>query len=218
MHYQVRIAGEGDNWLRLELVDVPLSIGNAIRRLIINEVPTMAVEEVLVIENTSNLTNEILTHRISLIPFVTDLDNYVLPELCDCGSNLGCDKCSVRFSLRCTATNEVLTVYSSDLVRESGSEGVKPTSGEFQIVKLAPGQSVELELYVRLGKGRRHAKWQSGVATLYEEDGKRMLYVESFGQLPPRRMLLEALKIFEGSIAKLGEGLEKVIGSGGGAG
>lgn len=114
---------------RLELVDVPLSMGNAIRILIINEVPTMAVEEVLVIENTSNLTNEVLTHCISLIPFVTDLDNYVLPEQCDCESNLGCDKRSVRFSLRCTATNEVLTVYSSDLVRESGSEGVKPTSG-----------------------------------------------------------------------------------------
>ncbi len=218
MHYQVRIAGEGENWLRLELLDVPLSMGNAIRRLILNEVPTMAVEEVLVIENTSILTNEVLTHRISLIPFVTDLDNYVLPEDCDCGSNLGCDKCSVRFSLRSAAANEMLTVYSSELVRESGSDIVKPISGEFQIVKLAPGQSVELELYVRLGKGRRHAKWQPGIATLYEEDGKRVLYVESFGQLPPRRILLEAAKIFEESVTELENSLEKVIGNGGGEG
>ncbi|GBC70816.1 hypothetical protein HRbin02_00587 [Candidatus Calditenuaceae archaeon HR02] len=218
MHYQVRIAGEGENWLRLELVSVPLSMGNAIRRLIINEVPTMAVEEALVIENTSILTNEVLTHRISLIPFVTDLDNYVLPEECDCGSNLGCDRCSVRFSLRCAATNEVLTVYSSDLVRESGSEVVRPTSGEFQIVKLAPGQNVELELYVRLGKGKKHAKWQPGIATLYEEDGRRVLYVESFGQLPPRRILLEAVKIFEENVTELENSLEKVIGSGGGEG
>jgi len=211
VHYQIRIAGEGDNWLRLELVDVPLSMGNAIRRFIINEVPTMAVEEVLVIENTSHLTNEVLTHRISLIPFTTDLDNYVLPEKCDCGSKLGCERCSVRFSLRASATKEVLTVYSADLVRESGSERVAPMSGDFQIVKLAPGQSVELELYVRLGKGKKHAKWQSGIATLYEEDGKRILYVESFGHLPPRRMLLEAVKLFEESVTELGGSLEKVV-------
>lgn len=211
MSYQVRIDGEGENWIRLALLGVPISLGNALRRFIINEVPTMAVEEVLVIENTSILTNEMLAHRISLIPFTTDLDNYLLPEKCDCGSALGCEKCSVRFSLRSAASREVVTVYSTDLVRESGSDKVAPISGDFQIVKLAPGQRVELELYVRLGKGKRHAKWQSGIATLYDEDGSKMLYVESFGQLPPRRMLLEAAKIFEESVADLKESLERVI-------
>ncbi|MCS7146494.1 MAG: DNA-directed RNA polymerase subunit D [Nitrososphaerota archaeon] len=218
MDYRVKLEGEGEKWLRLELVDVPLSLANAVRRLIINEVPTMAVEEVLVIENTSALTNEVLAHRISLIPFTTDLDNYVLPERCDCGSSLGCEKCSVRFSLRSMADKEVVSVYSSDLIRESGSEKVAPVSGDFQIVKLAPGQRVELELYVRLGKGKRHAKWQAGIATLYEEGGKRLLYVESFGQLPARRILLEAVKIFEESLAELSASLEKVVADGGGEG
>ncbi|MEM0444900.1 MAG: DNA-directed RNA polymerase subunit D [Nitrososphaerota archaeon] len=211
MSNKVKIAGEGENWLRVELVDMPLSVGNALRRIIINEVPTMAVEEVLVIENTSVLANEVLAHRISLIPFVTDIDNYVLPEKCDCGSALGCDKCSVRFSLRRTSKEEVETVYAADLLRESGSEKVAPISGDFQIVKLAPGQSVELELYVRLGKGKKHAKWQSGIATLYEEDGRRMIYVESFGFLPPRRMVLEATKIFEEMVAELKENIAKVV-------
>lgn len=211
MRNKVRLVGEGENWLRLELVDVPLSMGNAIRRMIVNEVPTMAVEEVLVIENTSILSNEVLTHRISLIPFTTDLNNYVLPEKCDCGSTLGCDKCSVRFSIRRAATKVIETVYSSDLLRESGSEKVAPVSGDFQIVKLAPGQSVELELYVRLGKGKRHAKWQSGIATLYEEDGKKTLYVESFGFLPPRQMVIEAAKIFEEIVTELKESIAKVM-------
>jgi len=215
---KVKLSAEGENWIRIELVDTPISLGNALRRIIINEVPTMAVEEVLVIENSSVLTNEVLAHRISLIPFKTDLDNYVLPERCDCGSALGCEKCSVRFSLRHAAGKEITTVYSSDLLRESGSGVVAPVSGDFQIVKLAPGQRVELELYVRLGRGRDHSKWQPGIATLYEEDGRRILYVESFGQLPPRRIVREAVKIFEESVSELKEEMEKVTGDAGGEG
>ena len=212
MPYQIRVDGEGEDWVRLELGDVPHSLGNALRRMIINEVPTMAVEEVLVIENTSVMTHEVLAHRISLIPFTTDLENYVLPEDCDCGSQLGCPRCSVRYSLRKSASGGVVTVYSSDLQLESGSERVRPTSGEFPLVKLADGQSVELELYVRLGKGKKHAKWQAGLATFYEEGGKKFLYVESFGFLPPRMMVLEAAKIFEEIVRRLNDDVVASIG------
>ncbi len=212
MPYRVRIAGEGTDWLRLELEGVPTSLGNALRRLVINEVPTMAVEEVLVIENTSVMVNEVLAHRISLIPFTTDLENYVMPEECDCGSQLGCSRCSVRFSLRKSAQGGPVTVYSSDIQRESGSESVRPVSGDFQIVRLAENQSVELELYVRLGKGKRHAKWQSGIATLYDEDDKKYLYVESFGFLPPRIMTLAAAKIFEENVKRLTDSVVAAVG------
>ena len=152
----------GDNWIRLELSDeLPTPVANALRRAIINEIPTMAVEEVLVIENSSAMPNEILAHRISLIPFISDIDNYNLPEECTCGSKLGCEKCVVRFVLRAEAGEETVTVYSRDMAPEKPDTKVAPISGDFPIVTLAPGQRVELELYVRLGKGRKHAKWQS---------------------------------------------------------
>jgi len=200
---QISILESLDDRVKVLLRDVPLSVGNALRRLIINEVRVMAVEEVLVIENTSSMANEILTYRISLIPFVSDIDNYVLPEECNCGNRLGCSRCVARFSLRAEAVDKPYTVYSRDIQPEVGSEIIRPVSGDFPIVKLSPGQRIELELYVRLGRGRQHAKWQPGVSTLYEGDGGRVLYVESFGFMPPRRMILEAAKIFEESINKL---------------
>jgi len=190
-----RLAGqEADEWLRVELMNTPVSLANSLRRAILNEVPTMAVEEVLVIENSSAMTNEVLAHRISLVPFVSDIDRYKLQEACDCGSRLGCERCVVRYVLRAEAGESVVTVYSRDLEPENPSTTVVPVSGDIPLVTLAPGQRIELELYVRVGKGKRHAKWQSGIATLYNEEDKLFLYVESFGFLSPRRMLVEAVK------------------------
>jgi DNA-directed RNA polymerase subunit D len=170
----------------------------------------MAVEEVLVIENTSPLPNEILAHRISLIPFRSDIDNYNQPEECTCNSRLGCDKCVVRYVLRAEATDSPITVYSRDMIPEKPNTNVAPVNGDIPIVVLPRGERVEMELYVRVGKGMKHTKWQSGLATLYEEDGRQYLYIESFGFLTVKKMLLEAVKIVRKRVAELGERLEEV--------
>lgn len=205
---QARLLEEDEKSVKLELSDVPLSVANAVRRFTINEVPTMAVEEILVIENTSPMPNEVLAHRISLIPFTSDIDRYVAPEECDCGSRLGCERCVVRYMLRAEAREEPITVYSGDLVPEDPNTTVKPVSPKIPIVKLAPGQRVEMELYVRVGRGRKNAKWQAAVSSLYEDsEGKRMLYVESIGFLPPKRVLIEAAKVLK----KKSEELERTL-------
>ncbi len=214
MGMEVKVLKADEKSLEIELRGFPLSLANALRRHLINEVPTMAVEEVMIIENTSSMYNEVLAHRISLIPFKTDLDHFVLPEECDCGNRLGCEKCVVRFSLRAKATSGVITVYSRDMIRETGTEVVEPVSGDFPIVKLAPGQAIELELYVRLGTGKKHAKWIPGIATLYDgPEGSRVLYFESFGFLPPARAVVEAAKIFEKRTGELEQVLTEAIGN-----
>lgn len=203
----MNIVSRTEESVTVDVSDIPHYLANAMRRMVIQEVPTMAVEEVLVIENTSPLTNEVLSHRISLIPFITDLDNYNLPEECSCQSRLGCEKCVVRFVLHAEAVDKIVTVYSRDIQAETPSGNVRPFSGDIPVTVLAPGQRVELELYVRLGRGRKHSKWQSGIATLYEEDGRKYLYVESFGFLPPDRIVAESVKIV---VRKIGE-LENVF-------
>ncbi len=202
---------EGEESIRVDVTEIPVSIANAIRRAVINDVPTMAVEEVLVIENTSPLPNEILSHRISLIPFKSDIDNYNLPEKCACNSRLGCEKCVVRYVLRAEAGDTPHTVYSKDMIPEKPDAKVIPVNGEIPILVLPPGERVELELYVRLGKGDKHAKWQSGLATLYEEGGRRYLYVESFGFLPAKRILKEALKSVKSNLNEFARNLEMML-------
>jgi DNA-directed RNA polymerase subunit D len=202
----VRLLESNGKSMKIEFEGVPLAVANAIRRLIISEVPTMAVEEVLIIENSSGMTNEVLAHRISLIPFVSDIDRYVPPEECTCGSKLGCEKCVVRYVLKAEAGDQPITVCSRDMVPEDPNTTVIPVSGNIPIVKLAPGEKIELELYVRVGKGKKHAKWQPGIATLYESKesaDKRILFVESFGFLEPKRMVLEAIKILNKKVSNL---------------
>ncbi|MDW8084483.1 MAG: DNA-directed RNA polymerase subunit D [Candidatus Caldarchaeum sp.] len=207
----MKIVSEDVESITLDVTDVPQPLVNAIRRMIIREVPTMAVEEVLIIENSSVMTNEVLAHRISLIPFITDLDNFNVAEECNCQSRLGCEKCVVRFVLRAEAVNEPITVYSRDIQPEKHGLVVAPFNGDIPVVALAPGQKIELELYVRLGRGKKHTKWQSGIATLYEENGRRYLYVESFGFLPPRRMVLEAAKIVKTRVHEMAQGLKELM-------
>ncbi|MEM1976749.1 MAG: DNA-directed RNA polymerase subunit D [Nitrososphaerota archaeon] len=202
----VKLLEEDEKSVKLLLSGVPLAVANAIRRMAINEVPTMAIEEVLIIENSSSMPNDVLVHRISLIPFTSDIDRYVPPEECGCGKRLGCERCAVRFVLRAEAKDEPITVYSGDIVPEEETS-VKPVSPRIPIVKLGPGQKIELELYVRVGRGSKHAKWQAAIATLYEpEDGgkdERILYVESIGFLPPKRILVEAAKALEKKVLEL---------------
>ena len=213
----IRLLEEDEKSVKVMLSDTPLAVANALRRFAINEVPTMAVEEILIIENSSSMPNDVLAHRISLIPFISDIDRYVAPEECGCGNRLGCERCAVRFVLRAEAKDEPITVYSGDMIPEDESTKVKPVSPKIPIVKLAPGQKIEMELYVRVGRGRKHAKWQAAIASLYEPKEKtkrdeRVLYVESIGFLPPKRILVEAAKALEKKVSEFEklfvEGLE----------
>ena len=54
--------------LKFELLNTELSVANALRRIIIGEVMTMAIEIVEVEENTSALNDEFIAHRIGLVP------------------------------------------------------------------------------------------------------------------------------------------------------
>jgi DNA-directed RNA polymerase subunit D len=142
--------------LIIEGVDVPFM--NALRRIMLAEVPSMAIDEIVVLENSSILHDEILAHRLGLIPLKTDLDAYNLPEECPCKSEFGCNLCRVTLTLDVEATDTVRTVYSGDLV--SNNPDITPVSDKIPIVKLAPDQKIRLEAYARLGKGKEHAKWQ----------------------------------------------------------
>jgi len=142
--------------LLVEGVDVPFM--NALRRIAIAEVPCMAIDEVVIIENSSILQDEIIAHRLGLIPLKTDLDSYNLPEKCSCKSELGCNLCRVTLTLDVESKEGTRTVHSSEL--ESENPDIVPVSDKIPIIKLAKEQRLRLEAYARLGKGKKHAKWQ----------------------------------------------------------
>jgi DNA-directed RNA polymerase subunit D len=163
---EIKIANKTDLSLRLIVEDVDTAFMNSLRRIMLAEVPSMAIDEVVVIENSSMLHDEMLAHRLGLIPLKTDLDSYNLPEECTCKSELGCNLCRVSLTLDVEAGDSTRTVYSGELVSEN--PGIVPVSDKIPIVKLAPAQKIKLEAYARLGKGEKHAKWQPVAVAAYK--------------------------------------------------
>ena len=155
---EVRIIEKTDLTARLVIEGADTPFVNALRRIMLSEVPSMAIDEVVIIENSSILHDETLAHRLGLIPLKTDLDTYNLPEECPCKSEFGCNLCRVALALEAEATENTTTVYSKDL--HSDNPDIIPVSDKIPIVKLAPEQKIRLEAYARLGKGKDHAKWQ----------------------------------------------------------
>lgn len=162
---EVKVVDKNELSARLIVEGVDAALMNALRRAMVAEVPSMAIDEVVVIENSSMLHDEILAHRLGLIPLVTDLDSYNLPEECSCKSEMGCNLCRVSLTLDVEATESVKTVYSGDLVSENPN--IRPVSERIPIVKLAPDQRLKIEAYARLGKGEKHAKWQPASVCTY---------------------------------------------------
>ena len=173
--------------------NVPRQYVNSLRRLAISEVPTLAIDDVVMLENSSVMHDEAVAHRLGLIPLRTDPGRFVMPHECDCKSTLGCSKCRVLLVLDSEASDKTKVVTSGELVSED--ELVKPVSKDIPIIVLAPNQKLKFEAYARLGTGKDHAKWQPTSAAVVK-DGKDedeiILVLESNGALSAEEVLVSA--------------------------
>ena len=198
--------------MKLLLKGIDRVYANALRRFAISEVPCMAIDEIVIHDNSSVLYDEILAHRLGLIPLTTDLEGYILPQDCDCKTSLGCTKCRVLLVLDAVATDEVKTIYSGDLVSEDTR--VKPYVDNIPIIKLAPSQKIKLEAYAKLGKGRHHAKWQPvTISTLTDtdNDSEFHLTLESTGSLPANEILLQATSILNTKLKDMNQSIQENV-------
>lgn len=157
------------NSIKLILSDMSLAFANAIRRIALADVPSLVIEDVYVLRNTSPLFDEFIAHRLGLIPLKYDAEALELNFRgeCDCGG-IGCNLCTVTLTLsKESDTQSIAVVYSGDLI--SSQEGVEAISPSIPIVKLGPNQALEFECMAQLGTGKEHAKWQPVSAIGYQE-------------------------------------------------
>jgi DNA-directed RNA polymerase subunit D len=155
---KIEVLEKDETNIRIVVRDADVPLMNALRRIGLAEVPAMAIDEIVMIENSSILQDEMIAHRFGLVPLKTDLDDYNLPEDCECKSEFGCSQCRVTLTLNAESTEGTRTVYSGELVSENPS--IVPVAEKIPIIKLAKNQKLKLEAYARLGKGKVHAKWQ----------------------------------------------------------
>lgn len=154
---KVTVLEKTEDALKLRVDEVNPGLMNALRRVIIAETPSMAIEEVVILENQSPLFDEIIAHRLGLVPLKTNYETYVLPSECTC-EGVGCHLCQAGFTMEVEAPEDGYLATTADLKPQDPD--VVPVSDKIPIAKMAKGQRIVVEAYARLGIGQDHAKWQ----------------------------------------------------------
>lgn len=140
---KVTLLSKSDSKIKIMIEDVDVGFVNALRRILISEVPVYAVDHIIVYENTSPLYDEILAHRLGLIPLNTPVN--VTKEV-----TLGIEK------------EGPCVVYSKDIVSED--EIIKPIIPDIPIIKLGDNQKIKIHCIATVGVAKAHAKYQSCLA------------------------------------------------------
>lgn len=205
------------------ICDMQTSLANAIRRSAL-EIPIMAIDEVDIVKNDSALYDEIIAHRLGLIPIKTEK---TIKE--------------TKFKLKEIGPK---TVYSTDIKPDVGIEYKIP------IVILDEGQEFEIVAEARLGKGIEHIKYSPGLIyyrhnidpeiidfVVVDDNGnvsyneeelevKRLnetqknkikkagntneliFNIESWGQIPVKDIFLRAIEVLDKNLEELGKSVK----------
>ena len=179
----IQILTDNDKKISVKLKGVSLLYANALRRICLNGIPIFAIDTVDMIENSSVLADEGISHTLGMVPLKME------PNESDESNS------RVMLVLDSGNTEVVKTVTTAEL--ESKDQVVKPISKQIPIVHLAPGQRIKLEAYARLGRGTEHAKWNSAnisVLTNTDKDDEYILTVETTGSLEPKQIILSGIE------------------------
>jgi DNA-directed RNA polymerase subunit D len=202
---KIEILDKSNDIIKFSVEGIKPSFANALRRIMISEIPTMAIEWVDFKKNDSALYDELLAHRLGLIPLTYDKKAYKLPEECK-DASVKDAQCFAKLKLN---KKGPCVVYSGDL--ESEDESVKPVFDKIPIVELLEGQEIELIAYARLGYGREHIKWQGAVVGYsIDDNGKITFEVESCSGLKPEEIVLMATEVFEKKLKEFKTQLSKL--------
>lgn len=185
--FEIDISFISERVANFDLVNIDTAIANAFRRIMIAEVPSVAAEMVYIFNNTSVIQDEVLAHRIGLIPLKVDPDALTWVDPSYDEKERFTDENTIVLSLdvmcsrnphappNSTNPQELYRnshIYAKDLKFEPQGRQldifkdnpVRPADPDILIAKLRPNQEISLRAHCILGVGCDHAKF-SPVAT-----------------------------------------------------
>lgn len=171
---EIEIVEIADRKCRFVLKNSTPALANALRRTMLSDIPKMAIDTVEFhlgpidvdgkeYESITPLFNEIIAHRLGMVPVPTDYNLFCRKSECSCGGE-GCPSCEIMYSLN---KHGPCTVYSKDL-QPLGSAELKVKDEEIPIVELADGQSVLIYAHAVMGTAKEHVKWQAAFGVGYK--------------------------------------------------
>ena len=147
--FEVEFIESEDDKARFLVRGITPDLANGIRRAMLADVPTLSIDTVRFVENSSVMFDEQIALRLGLVPLTTAEGEFEDGDV-------------VTLALDVEGPD---TAYSGDLV--SSDPMVEPAETEIPIIDLKEGQRLEVEADAVLGSGRDHAKHQGGIAVGY---------------------------------------------------
>lgn len=183
-----------NNRIRIHITDANASEVNSIRRTILSDVPKMAITKVRfeqgtieedgkILESVNVLPDEMLAHRLAMVPIPTYLDEFLFPQDDPNNANKpeeewGSPQSEIIYhcSIKGPSDSESVTVYAGDMnVLGETKLQIKEEHAKIPLTTLSTGQFLEFYAYASLGRGRDHAKWNPAAAVAFEPRMKAVL-------------------------------------------
>ncbi len=169
---QIEIVEMEDRKARFILRNSSPAMANALRRTMLQDIPKMAIDKVEFhlgpimqddkeYESVTSLFDEIIAHRLGLIPVPTN-DQFTFQKDCSCGG-VGCPGCTIMYSLNKVGPG---TVLSGDLM-PLGDSTLKVKDEAIPIVELTDTQAVLIYATAVMGTAKQHVKWQAAFGVGY---------------------------------------------------
>ena len=168
---------------------------NAIRRVVMQDVPCFAIEDISIYENDSVMFDEFVGHRLGMLPIKSNAKGYKVGD-------------SVKMVLEKEGPCEV---FSKDI--KSTDPKVEVSDKNIPLTKLGKNQRIKLEMKAVMQSGREHAKWQPAVISYQQDEkdeGNFTLIVESSGSLTAKEILDKAIKVLQGKTKQFEKETKKI--------
>jgi len=192
----IKIETNDSNYCEILIRNISLRQISKLRKILISQIQTMAIEFIEVEQNSSALPDETIIHRLCLLPIhCINIENFVHMNDCECEDEAGCNKCSIPFLLNVTGKGKNKYMVTSDHI-EFSQKSLEIVASRIPIFFLRNGESVIIRGKVQKCTGSVHFKWSpvTNAVVFYQvKDHSYRLSFEGIGQLKNEIIIKKAI-------------------------
>jgi len=191
----VRIRELKKDRVNFVLGNVDLAFANSLRRVVMADIPSVAIDMVEIEINTTVLPDEFIAHRLGMVPLLSSNCDEAIRYTRDCTCLVGCQNCAILLVLHVSCNDDTTMNVTSDHLEvhpfpvdenhptEPGEELSKrgeyfghpvgkhdPGVPPILICKIRKGQELKIRCIAKKGIAKEHAKWSPCSAVSFEYD------------------------------------------------